>query len=465
QGLELPTSVTAVAKVNGENVVITITSGSVVDESIVIKAPTVVTEASVSNLEEFKSALSTTNIITITLNGDISNVSEKLIVDRVVTVDGNGHTISYTDAINSATKGSRHGIAVMANGVTIKNLKIQMTEANEWQGTYALQVYNATGVTLENFSGTGADAALLVNAAEVTIAGTTTVSGNEFGGIEVSRGEAVGLNNAKLTVNGTLVNTSESYGKPTIWVEGDQGTVDGAGVPAFVSSKVQLDQTQYYLTDQVNVSSFKALQAALSNADVMTIKLTSNIDGVAERLIVDRAVTVDGNGHTISYTDAINSATKGSRHGIAVMANGVMIKNLKIQMTEANEWQGTYALQVYNATGVTLENFSGTGADAALLVNAAEVTIAGTTTVSGNEFGGIEVSRGEAVGLNNAKLTVNGTLVNTSESYGKPTIWVEGDQGTVDGTGVPAYISKEVKEGQTQYYQTDSNTTVPSPEI
>ncbi|MFC7678555.1 S-layer homology domain-containing protein, partial [Paenibacillus sp. GCM10028914] len=36
QGLELPTSVTAVAEANGENVVITITSGTVVDESIVI---------------------------------------------------------------------------------------------------------------------------------------------------------------------------------------------------------------------------------------------------------------------------------------------------------------------------------------------------------------------------------------------------------------------------------------------
>ena len=111
-------------------------------------------------------------------------------MNRTITINGGGHTLSYTEVINGLAYGSRHGIALVAEGVTINDLKVTLTEKAEWQGAYALHVYNAKNVTLKNFAGTGADAALLVNAS------------------------AVNLTGSKLTVTGTLINDSEAYLKP-----------------------------------------------------------------------------------------------------------------------------------------------------------------------------------------------------------------------------------------------------------
>jgi hypothetical protein len=66
-----------------------------------------------------------------------------------------------------------------------------------WQGNYVLHVYNTTGVTIKDIKLTGGDAALLVNGSEVTLTGAIDVSGNEFGGIESSKG--VGVENQSKT--------------------------------------------------------------------------------------------------------------------------------------------------------------------------------------------------------------------------------------------------------------------------
>jgi hypothetical protein len=208
------------------------------------------------------------------------------------------------------------------------------------------------------------------------------------------------------------------------------------------------------VVDVAEVADLPQLQAALANSQISTINVTADISGVEARIVVDRAVVINGGDHTISFTDAINTSGPGTRHGIAVQANGVSIKDLAVKMTPKDKWQGVYALQVYNATGVTLENFTGSGADAALLVNGSEVTLTGATTVSGNEFGGIEVSKGTAA-TQASKLTVEGTLVNGTEAAGKPTIWIVGDQGTVTKTGTPLTSKTVVKDGnetQTHYY-------------
>jgi hypothetical protein len=212
---------------------------------------------------------------------------------------------------------------------------------------------------------------------------------------------------------------------------------------------------------EVNVGNLGDLKAALDNDNITIINITADISGVAERLVIDRKLTINGNDHIISYTDAINGLPYGSRHGILISANEVVINDLKVAMTAKAAWQGAYALQAYNATGVELNSFSGTGADAALIVNASEVALQGTTTVSGNEFGGIEVSKGTAAGLLNSALTVSGTLVNSSEEYAKPTVWLVKGQGTVAGTNVPATaieLTKSDNAEQIQYYMVAANT-------
>lgn len=55
------------------------------------------------------------------------------------------------------------------------------------------------------------------------------------------------------TLTGTLVNGTEAYGLPTIWLVQDQGTVTGVNVPVTTNTTLKIDQTQYYLVNTNSV--------------------------------------------------------------------------------------------------------------------------------------------------------------------------------------------------------------------
>ncbi len=140
---------------------------------------------------------------------------------------------------------------ITGDGSRVDNLKIVFPGTEGWLGHYALQVYNTTGVVISNYTATGADAALLVNGSEVELVGTTTVSGNEFGGIEVSRGSAV-ERDGKLTVSGTITMTDESATRPALWTEDAEekkGTIAGR---SFATKKIEdKNQTYYFLNAEL----------------------------------------------------------------------------------------------------------------------------------------------------------------------------------------------------------------------
>ncbi|GIO62883.1 S-layer homology domain-containing protein [Paenibacillus cineris] len=171
--------------------------------------------------------------------------------------------------------------------------------------------------------------------------------------------------------------------------------------------------------DTIRVSTLDELNAALADETKATIILSANIE-TDKKITVTRKVSINGGNHSITF--------KG----------------------DAADWQGNYVLHVYNTSGVTISDLNLAGGDAGLLVNGSDVTLEGDVNVGGNEFGGIEVSKGAAPGLNNSVLNVAGTLTNETESYGKPTIWVINGQGKVDNG--PATSTTTIVSGQTQYY-------------
>ena len=372
-------------------------------------------------------------------------------------VNGNGNKITFTSAVNEAAYGSRHGILVNADDVTITDLVVEMdanTNDLTWTGTYGIQVYDATGVVINNYTGTKADAALMLNGSEVELTGTTTVTGNEFGGIEVSKGTAP--NNSKLTVAGTVVSTDEEFTRPAIWVENGQGEVIGTGL--IEKSIAPKSQTFYFVNEEstksIKVSSLDELKYALTLDYVEEINITKNITDVAERIVIDRKVEVNGNGNKITFTSAVNEAAYGSRHGILVNADDVTITDLVVEMdanTNDLTWTGTYGIQVFESKGVILNNITATKADGGLFANDSTVTLTGTITLSGNEFGGMEVSNGTAT--LNAK---GATIVNTSERYAQPTIWTDSENAVVNSN----LISAKIRDGQKQYYLEEANTTL-----
>ena len=96
----------------------------------------------------------------------------------------------------------------------------------------------------------------MVNSSDVTLKGNIDVSGNGFGGIEVSKANESAddpyLNGEE---NVSFANSSEAYGKPTIWVDGtadkDEAenwlTVDEDTFTAVPFTKNSKNQVHYYL--------------------------------------------------------------------------------------------------------------------------------------------------------------------------------------------------------------------------
>lgn len=167
---------------------------------------------------------------------------------------------------------------------------------------------------------------------------------------------------------------------------------------------------------------------------------------------ISRAVDFDGNGKTVTFSNT------GRRANVVVTANGTHIHDITIENTANNEeWTGTYCLQLYNGT-YSIENVKATGGNAGIIVNGSTVTVGEGVDVSGNAFGGIEVSKGANEGLSDALLIVNSKITNTTEAYGKPTVWTDGEGASVtDNTGM--FTNDTVKEGQVQYYLEESNST------
>lgn len=186
------------------------------------------------------------------------------------------------------------------------------------------------------------------------------------------------------------------------------------------------DQIYYYVeeTDAADVANLADFKKALENTDINTINITDTIN-TTEEIVVNRPITINGGKNTIEFS--------GDETG----------------------WNGDYVLHVYKTSGVIIKDVNLTGADGALLVNGSEVELTGTVDVSGNEFGGIEVSKGLNV-TNDPKLTITGTIFNSDEAIALPTVWEDEVEGRVSSTTLKL-INIGIN-GQQQYYLEESNT-------
>lgn len=209
--------------------------------------------------------------------------------------------------------------------------------------------------------------------------------------------------------------------------------------------------------DHRQVANEADLRAALTDPSITTISITANISGITTPILVNRVVTIEGGNKTLTFSGLEGIA--GTEDDGLILYAAATVKNLKVNagLSSPATWSGSYAIHVYGTTA-TLHNVTVTGANGGILVNGATVTLTGTTNVSDNGFGGIEVSKGTLLSTKGA-LNVNGTLINTTEAYGKPTVWAIEYQSSVGGTGVPAYSSTSVKPGQKHYYLLVANSS------
>lgn len=141
---------------------------------------------------------------------------------------------------------------------------------------------------------------------------------------------------------------------------------------------------------------------------VYTITLTDNIE-TKKKINIERPVTIDGNGKTITYTGTF----KGEVYDNTVWGSG-----------KDGDGQGVYVIQVYR-TEATIKNITLTGGNAGLSANGATITLIGNIDVSGNGFGGIEMTKGSGVTELPYIKAGEAVITNTNETTTTPTVWTD----------------------------------------
>ncbi len=268
--------------------------------------------------------------------------------------------------------------------------------------------------------------------------------------IEPTKGYTEGI---KITINGCEITSENGYAIAITEFDNELPEVFS------ISQDTELSGKKGEIC--VLVANEKALNWALENEFVNAIVFMKDITGLTSAVHIRNNVHIIGNGSKLEFT-SLDGEEKNS--AVIVFADGVIIEGLTVKTVRNEEkWTGAYAVQVYDAKNVTLRNVTLTGGDAALLVNGSQVTLEGTIDVSGNAFGGIEVSKGELLDTNGKLIIAEGAIIrNDNESATQPTIWIEGDgteghplQGEVLGAEELAEETKSEKH-QMFYYLKNS---------
>ena len=232
-------------------------------------------------------------------------------VPGAITVNGRNLTITSENKAENAADAA--GILV-TGAAAIKNLTVSgpNSTTTAWdEGEYGIKVYNAENVTLQDVTVTGANAGIQVNSSAVTLAGTVTVSGNEWGGIEVCKSSNEGLTAGTLNINGAAVVCTDTA-VPAIWID---GTTEADGVVNGADGMTQIaagDQIYYYTAG-----------TAITLARDVTISGTATV----EDLTVNEGVTLtvsEGSTLTVNGTLTNNGTITG---GGTVAASGYARQN------------------------------------------------------------------------------------------------------------------------------------------
>ena len=216
------------------------------------------------------------------------------------------------------------------------------------------------------------------------------------------------LANDKPEISLTVDNEDMEYGKYKVIL-----TIAGA-----TGSKI-IDVSKVSVNTQLGLKEAQKF-------NIKEIKIADSFEANEQILITKKDLVIDGNNKTISaatnmvYTDPNKSVVT------VLTTSGVKIVDLTVDASKVNtpnQWNGIYALQVYDSRGIALDNITLKNADAGLLVNGSSVTVKDITTRD-NEFGGIEVSKGE-LAAEDPELIVTGSSTHENADN-TPAIWIDG---------------------------------------
>lgn len=201
-----------------------------------------------------------------------------------------------------------------------------------------------------------------------------------------------------------------------------------------------------------NVSNEEELIAAAANGELSSINLSNPIE-LTKTVTFTNSVVFNGNGHKITM--------KGTGKAL-VFTKDSNINNVIIEGTleDPETWSSAYGVQVYNGRYV-INGLVATKMNAALLCGGSKVTLLGNVDVSGNGFGGIEVSVSESTDIKPSLDISKSFIKNRTEEYAKPTIWIDSKLGSGNVFGAGSFYITVIKD-QHQYYLEKKNTYKPN---
>ena len=269
------------------------------------------TSTHVKDQAELVAAITDETVEEITLDASFA-ITETIVVNRSVKINGAGYTISAGEGALSSTYGKNNVLLLTADNVSLENIVLdaQKESTTTWGSIYTLSAYRVSGIVLEDVTVRGGNTGILANGSTITLEGTTTVTGNGLGGIEVSQGSGV-EEAAVLNVNGSIVISDESMVNPAVRIDfagASEGTVNWAGKEAYHYTDKENNKDQYfYFADE-------AIRAQLAATMVKTVLTAAAIYEYDDEY--EATGTVSVNGTSISYicsaTDLIGSPTKAT---------------------------------------------------------------------------------------------------------------------------------------------------------
>ena len=420
-------------------------------------------KAIIEDVEDVQEALEDPDVSEMILNGALPTTSE-IQIDKPMTINGAGNTVTKSEPGKAFT---------MAADSTIKDITVENTADNtEWNSSYGVQFYTGEH-TVKDSKFTGGNAGIIANSATVNLEGTIDVSGNTFGGIEVCRSQAeakaksdsnAALPAGVLNINGaTIVNTTEEYGKPTIWIDGntdEDGIVNGA--EAFTMIQVPHGdhyQKQFYLHEVnskpivVGDKSYGSLSDAIAAANGAEISVKSDL---TETFKIPAGVTavINGNGHTLNGMITLDADGTNAKHGSLKISDMVFDGSatsawsaIVCQDQSANAGKNTWELELIDCQ---INNFTKKGiyCTATNKVTLTGCTFSGCATAEMNDpntYGDYVVDL-NLVGVKDAEVSVDGcTFENNQAQKSSVKVGQRGGESDEGASDMPKGVTTSVK--------------------
>ncbi len=176
------------------------------------------------------------SVTNIQLRSDIA-MSSQLVIDRPVTITGNGKSLTFAGKDSSELSAR---VMIASNNVTLDDVGVKTVENTAVHAAgYGIVISGADGVTLNRVAVSGAKTGIQVNSSKVKMTGAIDISGNGFAGIEVSTSKSGQLASTSPSLDvssATLVNRDEDFtSHPTMMIEGydcKDTVYDSNGAPA-----------------------------------------------------------------------------------------------------------------------------------------------------------------------------------------------------------------------------------------